>query len=455
MFNLIMSYDDADWQVPTGQVRQATFPLARFLEYTTTKIEEQFNPVSPSTLARATGFPTVFMSEFQANKTAGGGSLSIRVGSIFNLSIEQSEIHYHFVLHRDFGNFQIPVLKPFENAFEMGKLEAHRTHWAIKDRDLVEALRLGGVLQANEYFDVAGGHAAQMVPPPPAPPPIAPVTIIDNLQGYMEFVLGMEIPADHEVFYRGHSDSRYKLEPSLFRKSQLGEYRYLQNESEMARELLTAQASAFATDEYMLDKLVRMQHFGLPTRLLDVTSNPLVGLYFCCSNAKVVDGVELDGEVIMLTTNKSQVRFFDSDTVSCIANLSLLDEKTKNRLDTSKPPTEFNALPECEKLLHFIRREKPYFLGRIVPSDLESIQFVRGRSTHERITSQSGAFLIFGKDAVLPETGRSSLQIKRVTVRNKGAIMEQLAKLNIKSSTIYPGLEKTTAEIAKKYEVVR
>ncbi|MGK3430116.1 hypothetical protein ACSLO7_30790, partial [Klebsiella pneumoniae] len=39
------------------------------------------------------------------------------------------------------------------------------------------------------------------------------------------------------------------------------------------------------------------------------------------------DGNEIDGNVIILTAPKSEIKFFDSDTVSCIANLSRLPSR--------------------------------------------------------------------------------------------------------------------------------
>lgn len=277
---------------------------------------------------------------------------------------------------------------------------------------------------------------------------------IEDIKDYLEEVLKTSQLPGEECFYRGHSDQSYQLEPSLFRKHEDRKtFHYRRYESEMITELLTAQPDEFTDDRYMLDKLVRMQHYGLPTRLLDVSTNPLIALYFACSGKKKNKrGKEIDGSVIIITTKSNDVKFFDSDTVSCISNISRLPDKLKIKLHSGIPRNEFCESDVGAQLLHQIRNEKPYFQQIINPLDLNRIVLVKGRLSNTRISSQSGAFLLFGDEVSLPENGNNEFQVRKLIIRNKEHLMDQLDKLGINESTVFPGIEKAAGEIARKYD---
>lgn len=267
---------------------------------------------------------------------------------------------------------------------------------------------------------------------------------ITSVEGFVRKVFGMQKGGDDALFYRGHSNrDKYKLSPAVFRTTE-----ERKSEPTMFRELLISNAPDFRDDRSTFEKLVRMQHYFLPTRLLDISTNPLIALYFACKSSP-----EKVGEVIRFAIKQDEMKFFDSDTVSCIANLAQLSLSDKESIKFDETVEIFNSQDPIRKLLHFIKEEKPYFRDAIVSTDLKRIVCVRGKLNNTRIVSQSGAFLIFGLDAVLPEEGNAHIKIERMTINagSKAKIIKELDQLALNESTIFPYIENSARYIAAKY----
>ena len=273
---------------------------------------------------------------------------------------------------------------------------------------------------------------------------------IGEIFEFIQQILDLKKHKEH-IFYRGHSSERYQLVPSLFRKNSQGRSIYSSQEHILYRELYMSEYKEFINDKYTLDKLVRMQHYSMPTRLLDLTTNPLIALYFACKS-----GVDMDegiGEVIIFFIDDKHVKYYDSDTASCIANLARLSDQEKESIKFNFDRERFNQQTSIKKLLHFIRDEKPFFEPRIDKYDLQSIICIKGIKNNERITSQSGVFLLFGLNASLEEIGNDFIQIKRIKIKNRKKILNELDLLNINESTVFPGIESSARYISFKNKV--
>jgi hypothetical protein len=266
---------------------------------------------------------------------------------------------------------------------------------------------------------------------------------ISSVDEYVRWVFQTP-PAEGEVaFFRGHSDAaNYKLQPFALRSdaARVAEPRKY-------RDLMIANPVDFREDRSTFERLSRMQHYGLPTRLLDTSTNPLIALFFACRSKGNILGV-----VIRFTIPKEKVKYYDSDTVSCLANLALLDDKVREEIDTSLDRDAFNRTIPVIKLLHFIKEEKPYFRDVIDPNDMARVLCVRGRHSHDRVTAQSGAFLLFGHNATLPETGDDEISIRRVQIADscKDAIIKQLDTLAINGGTAFRDISNYAGFIASR-----
>lgn len=267
---------------------------------------------------------------------------------------------------------------------------------------------------------------------------------IKKVSQFLDELEKISLPPSSMFYFRGHSSYLYKMEPGVYRKPEL-----INNENVIYNELLVRCPDDFTYTASTFETLVKMQHYSLPTRLLDITTNPLIALYFAYSSYKTDS---YDGEVKILNIPTDEVKYFDSDTVTVISNIA----KQQRSFSTACLDNDDN-----DKLIHFmddIKREKSYFINRIKKTTLTSVVCVKPKLNNARIIRQDGAFLIFGikSDKSKPAEIPSAYQLKNgvrffIDKNSKELILAQLEKIGINEATIYPEIDKVSTYVSNRY----
>ncbi len=218
------------------------------------------------------------------------------------------------------------------------------------------------------------------------------VGVITNLVGRLR---KPDLITEEILFFRGYEDKTYELIPSIARKPEQNAHNDLTwFEERFVHEARRKLPDIFVEEDYPMNLLTKLQHFGIPTRLLDITTNALVALFFACTQKRGVE--DREGEVIVFKQNIDSVYSYTSPIANAIAQSYLIAKYSNITLDHlikkserlpyfyefsfDNPENDFYDREDYLKNIE-IRFRKPIF---IFPLELS-----------ERQKRQQGAFIIF------------------------------------------------------------
>ena len=244
-------------------------------------------------------------------------------------------------------------------------------------------------------------------------------------------------------WFRGAGNSLHSLIPSLYRHpsckdvAELIEQEYEIIERFKQRSIPFVHRPTVLSDDW--DYLFVMQHFGVPTRLLDWTESPFVALYFALTSAK---SSFVDGQVV-----------YENDACVWVLRPGAWNNTS---LSNVGPPEGVFSSKNSE--LNAFKPKKDTVLKGTIPVAMY------GLHNSERIVAQRGAFVIFGNimngmEQIFQEPIKNgnyfpdNALIKIVFPKEEiPALLNKLSFLGITDSSIFPDLEGLAKEIKRAYK---
>jgi len=269
--------------------------------------------------------------------------------------------------------------------------------------------------------------------------------LFDKVSRYNSTIIENDITGT--LLFRGQANIDFPMDVSIFRNN------LISKETALINDLILQEPFEFGNHMTDFEQLVKMQHYGLPTRLLDITTNPLVALYFACEDKSCEDK---DGEILILIESlqrptEKQVQFFaalaeyDGKSIEYFVDYFVQKGLTSKDMDFKE---------KQDKLENLFRTK---YIPVVAPKN------------NERIKRQNGAFLLLGIDTDQPDYFlKNTFNLKDQLVKDFGdgipralivpqeykqSILKELDIIGINESFVYPELEHQTSYIKNKHNI--
>lgn len=279
---------------------------------------------------------------------------------------------------------------------------------------------------------------------------------VDSVSSYISKIKEMRTSAEGistGLYFRGQETEFWDIEPSIFRNDMLSiEHKLMQ----IPLQKIPAEFREFKT---MFDIMTKYQHYGMCTRLLDLTTNPLVALYFACKLHGEEEYDTEDGTVlkepygVIYYTDKYYPSQSTDREVQIISALASYDLTKENTLSDILDKLEYDQIIDNNMKTRWLSREHVKEFINIIQNNY----MVMPTYTNERLRKQSGVFLLASqfsfdidadiqKSVISKSKGKlkdefSELHFYIDGENKKEEILKELDLYNINEATLFPELE--------------
>lgn len=253
---------------------------------------------------------------------------------------------------------------------------------------------------------------------------------------YVSIVDSFQASKNNSIWYRGCGKSTYKLIPSLFRHHTIKDITEL-SKLEYKLMIRFRQRSIPFHNKTIADdweSLFFMQHYGVPTRLLDWTENPFIAFYFSVMSAEY-------------EYKKNKLKYTSPSSIW------ILDPVVWNQHALKHESYDQGILSTTDEQLKGYKPTPNFSRMNDLPVALN------GTHNSSRIVAQRGVFMIFGQDTnsmenlfereSFPDNCLIKITIEKDVLPN---MKKSILSNGITESVVFPDLDGLACEIKREFK---